>query len=426
MLKLWNRLFLEERPSISLSFFRIAAALTTGFHVIPSFFHLDDTFFHTAFKTANPAFFPYQIIELVQKSSDGLVLGFVVLFYLSWLFVLVGLFSQVSCIVLTVCCYYFYALNAFAVGALSWDILLVTLFLMCLTPYPGDYFSLDCLRRGDPRGYQRRRPFFLQRLLQLQIASTYFYTALIKITARGNWLNDNPIYYLMNYPAEGVTKQFLLKDFLAHQPQLCYGLGILIVCTELALPFLLFYPRTRISAIYLGFVFHLTLLLTLDVPAIFFFLFPPQLLLFIHPDKIIRWVEQKRAVNQTGETAQLVYDGHCRFCRANVQALKVMDLFGTLKYVDYQACPEITALHPKLTKAAAHSQIHLIEPDGRLDGGFFAFRRLCLKLPMLYPLIFLAYFPGSGIFGPVVYRWVANNRYLFHFNKICQDNSCFR
>ena len=59
MIKLWNRLFLEERPSIGLSFFRIVVALTVGFHVIPSFFHLEDTFFHTAFKTANGLFFPY-------------------------------------------------------------------------------------------------------------------------------------------------------------------------------------------------------------------------------------------------------------------------------------------------------------------------------------------------------------------------------
>ena len=103
-----------------------------------------------------------------------------------------------------------------------------------------------------------------------------------------------------------------------------------------------------------------------------------------------------------------------------------MDLFGTLKYVDYQTHPDLTRLHPKLTKEIAHSQIHLIEPDGRLYAGYFVFRRLCLKLPMLYPLIFLVYFPMSGAVGPLVYRWVANNRYLLHFNKICDDNACFR
>jgi predicted DCC family thiol-disulfide oxidoreductase YuxK len=424
--KLWDRLFLEERPSIGLSFFRIAVALTTGFHVIPAFFHLEDTFYHTAFKTMNPNFFPRPILELVSQSPDPLVLGVVILFCAAWFFFLIGFFAQLSCIVMTLGCYYFYALNAFVVGALSWDILLVTLFLMCLTPFHGDYFSVDAMRGGDPHAYQRRRPYFIQRLLQMQIAFTFFYTGLIKITGPGNWLKDNPIYYLMNYPMEGVTKMFLLREFFAQRPELCYNIGVLIVGIELAMPFLLFYPRTRTSAIYLGIFFHLTLLLAFDVPAIFFFLFPAQLLLFIHPDKIVRWIEQKRVCHQQDAlAAKLVFDGHCQFCQANVRAMKVIDLFAALKYVDYQTCPDIKSLHPQLTQEAAHSQVHLVEPDGNLWGGFFAFRRLCWKMPMLYPLIPLAYFPGSGVVGPAVYKWVAKNRYLFHLNKTCRDNACF-
>src|SRR3954462_6547486 len=125
--KMWNRLFLQERPSIGLSIFRIPVALTVGFHVIPSFFHLDDIYSSTALKTINGSFFTPGFLSLVQKSSDHAVLFFVGLFLMSWLFFLVGFYSQVSCIVMTVCCYYFYALNAFQIGTLSWDILLVTL-----------------------------------------------------------------------------------------------------------------------------------------------------------------------------------------------------------------------------------------------------------------------------------------------------------
>ena len=97
---------------------------------------------------------------------------------------------------MTACCYYFYALNDFHIGTLSWDILLVTLFVMCLTPYHGDYFSMDALRKGDAGAYRRPRPFFIQRLLQMQIASTFFYTALYKTTAQGNWFKDNPLHFL--------------------------------------------------------------------------------------------------------------------------------------------------------------------------------------------------------------------------------------
>ena len=82
--RLWNRLFLEERPSLGLSFFRIAVALTTGFHVIPSFFHLKDNYFSTALKTLNDSFFTPSFLKLVNRSTDGVVVIFVLVFVLSW------------------------------------------------------------------------------------------------------------------------------------------------------------------------------------------------------------------------------------------------------------------------------------------------------------------------------------------------------
>src|SRR5271170_5162361 len=306
MKNIWNTLFLEERPSIGLSFFRIFVALTVGLHVIPSFFHLDDNYLSTAFKTFNTDFFPVSFVDWVQKSPDSLVIFFVWAFYLTWFCFFIGLFSQISCILMTVCCYYFYALNDFHIGTLSWDILLVTLFLMCLTSYHGDYFSMDALRRGDIEAWRRPRPFFIQRLLQLQIASTFFFTGLYKITGSGNWITGNPIYYLMNYPVQGVTKNFLLKEWMAVHPHFCYVTGLMIVTTEISMPFLLFIPRTRRAAIVLGLCWHILLILTLDVPAIFLFLFPAQMMLFIHPQKITDWIEAKRRVNAHSPRGKII------------------------------------------------------------------------------------------------------------------------
>jgi predicted DCC family thiol-disulfide oxidoreductase YuxK len=424
--KIWNRLFLQERPSIGLSFFRIPVALTVGFHVIPSFFHLDDNYFSTALKTINGSFFTPGFLSLVQKSSDHAVLFFVGLFLMSWLFFLVGFYSQVSCIVMTVCCYYFYALNAFQIGTLSWDILLVTLFLMCITNYHGDYFSIDALRRRDEFAFQRPRPFFLQRLLQLQIAFTFFYTGLSKISAHGNWLTENPIYFLANYPIEGVTKTFLFKEWLAIHPGPCYAIGLFVIAMEMSLPFLLFYPATRRSAIYMGFMFHAALILTLDVPAIFFFLFPFQLLLFFNPHAQVRWINAKRTINMASPRFKVVYDGGCQFCQRSVEHLKVMDLFSRCEYIDFHTIKNFEQVHSSLNKELATSQMHLITPDRTIYGGFFAFRQLAWLMPMMYPLLFLMYLPGASWAGSGVYRFIAKNRYLFHFNRTCQNNRCFR
>ncbi len=424
---LWNQLFLRERPSLGLSFFRIFAALTVGLHVIPSFFHLDDNFLCTAFKEINLNFFTPQAISLVQSSPDGVVYFFVVLFCITWLFFLVGLFSQISCIVMVICCYYFYALNCLHIGTLSWDILLVTMFLMCATSYHGDYFSLDCLLRRDTSAYKQKRPFFIQRLLQMQIAFNYFYTALYKITGPGNWLHDNPIYYLMNYPPEGVVKQFPLREFFAHEPWLCYLSGILIVISELSMPLLLWWPRTRVFAIVYGLFFHIILVVTLHVPTIFFFLFPPQLLLFINPDDIAGWIERKRQKNKEGgKKVIVVYDGQCGFCGSALEKLEIMDLFGVIEGIDFNQVQDLRTIHPDLTKELAQSQLYLIDSQEKLYSGFFAFRNLSLKLPMMFVLIPVFYFPGMNLIGPFLYSVVAKNRHLLHFGKTCRNNSCFR
>ena len=90
MRNFWNRLFLEERPSIGLAFFRIFVALTVGFHVLPLFFRLDENYLHTAFKTLNYNFFTPEVITFVQRSPDWLVMVFAGLFCLSWFCFLVG------------------------------------------------------------------------------------------------------------------------------------------------------------------------------------------------------------------------------------------------------------------------------------------------------------------------------------------------
>jgi predicted DCC family thiol-disulfide oxidoreductase YuxK len=411
MKKIWNILFLEERPSIGLAFFRPFVALTVGLHVFPSFFHLDDNYLSTAFKTFNSDFFPQSFINWVEQSPDILVIFFVWAFVITWFCFLIGLFSQISCILMTACCYYFYALNAFHIGTLSWDIVLVTLFLMCVTPYHGDYFSMDALRRGDVDAWCVQRPFFIQKLLQLQTASTFFFTGLYKITGEGNWIASNPIYYLMNYPSEGVTKHFLLKEWMAVHPHFCHVTGLMIVATEISMPFLLFIPKTRRAAIILGLCWHILLVLTLDVPAIFLFLFPAQMMLFIHPQKITAWIEAHRRINAQSPRSKVIYDGECGFCRSSIRILQVMDLWGKLEYVP----------GPKGMR-----EMRLDCPDGKSYGGFFAFRKLTWLLPMLYVMIPLVYFPGAGLLGPFAYRWVARNRYLFPVFHTCTNGACRR
>ncbi len=407
--KIWSRLFLEERSSLSLSFFRIACAFTVISHVIPSFFQLRENYLGDAFTRYNVSFFPVYVVEWVAAGPDWVVYLFAWFFGIFSFFFLIGFMSQFSAIVTVVSCYFFYAFNSFHVGTLSWDILLVTLFLMCLVPYHGDFFSVDSLIRVG-EGYRRKRPYFLQRLLQIQIGFTFFYTALWKIFPDGNWLSSNPIYYLMHKPPAGVTKWFLLRDFFKTQPELCYWLGIAIVVTEFLLIFLLFARRTRVSAIYMGIFFHIVLVLTLDVPATFFFLFPAQLCLFINPDRIVDWIEEQRRINRTARRPLVIYDGQCGICRCTVTRLQALDVTARYEYRDFHTAEDVSQWHPKLTPELCARELVVIDGQGRLFGGFYAFRKMCLTVPLMVPAILIFYFPGAGVLGPFMYRLIARNR----------------
>lgn len=423
--RFWHRAFLEQRPSLSLGLFRLAVAWTVGAHIIPSFFLMQDNYLSTAFKTQNTSFFPMPILRLVAASPDWVVWGWVFIFLTALASFALGFFSQASAIVMTLGCYYFYALNNYHIGTLSFDILLVTLFLMCITRYPGDFLSLDSLRRGKLHSYSRLRPFFVQRLLQLQLAWTFWFTALSKVTAQGNWLSDNPYYYLMHYPQVGVVRDFAGRGWLAQHPQLCHALGVTLLGFEFGIPFLWFMPPpARAVGITLGILFQLMLWITLHVPTIFLFLFPPMMLLFIPPEKLVAAIEARQERHALAGRALLLYDGNCGFCLESVKRLRVLDIFGWVDPLNFHKQPDLSKIHPVLTSQRCRSEMVLIEPNGRLSGGFDTFARLTHHLPTLWVLAPFVHLPGASWVGRRAYQWIAAHRYLLHRNPVCTSNQC--
>jgi len=76
---------------------------------------------------------------------------------------------------------------------------------------------------------------------------------------------------------------------------------------------------------------------------------------------------------------------------------------------------------PGLDPARLMAEMHVVAPDGRVDHGFRAFRRLAWDLPPLWPLVPLLYLPGVPTIGQRLYLWVARNR--FHLVP-CHDGAC--
>jgi predicted DCC family thiol-disulfide oxidoreductase YuxK len=228
----------------------------------------------------------------------------------------------------------------------------------------------------------------------------------------------------MHYPPIGVVRDFPLRTWLGQHPSLCSGLGIVLIIFEFTMPFFWFLPRTRAVAISLGVAFQLMLWLTLHVPTIFLFLFPSMMGLFISPETLVRWIDARRAANAERGRAVLLYDGQCGFCLASVKRLRVLDLFGWVDPLDFHTQPDLARLNPLLTPERCRSEMVLIEPNGRLSGGFQAFARLTRHLPLLMWFAPLTHLPGADWAGSRIYRWVATHRNLLHRNPVCQTNQC--
>jgi predicted DCC family thiol-disulfide oxidoreductase YuxK len=103
----------------------------------------------------------------------------------------------------------------------------------------------------------------------------------------------------------------------------------------------------------------------------------------------------------------LYYDGQCSLCVTLAHWLGRLDLLRTL---------ELRSTLDTPARQAGLDQIHLdraawlVTPAGVTYQGFYAFRRLALRLPPLWPIVPLLWLPGVSFWGARLYRWVADHR----------------
>jgi predicted DCC family thiol-disulfide oxidoreductase YuxK len=116
----------------------------------------------------------------------------------------------------------------------------------------------------------------------------------------------------------------------------------------------------------------------------------------------------------------VVYDGRCGFCVRSLSVCRALDVRSALRYHDANARPQVHAAFPELAGADFENAMFAVTPDRRVARGFFAFRRILWESPLMWPLLPLFYFPGSGLVGPKVYAWVARNRGSFG----CESDVC--
>jgi predicted DCC family thiol-disulfide oxidoreductase YuxK len=124
----------------------------------------------------------------------------------------------------------------------------------------------------------------------------------------------------------------------------------------------------------------------------------------------------------------VIYDDGCGFCMRSMKVCRAFDVGGRLRFhgasrVRPEAdahggraagpSPPGTPLFPELANADLQNAMFAVDPDRTVTRGFFAFRRIAREVPLMWPLLVLLYFPGSGLIGPPAYAWIARNRHRF-------------
>jgi predicted DCC family thiol-disulfide oxidoreductase YuxK len=109
------------------------------------------------------------------------------------------------------------------------------------------------------------------------------------------------------------------------------------------------------------------------------------------------------------------YDGNCTFCTRVVAVLSRTGWRGGVAWVPFQS---LAAPPTGLTWSDLEQAAYLDTGEVRLHQGFFAFRKLSVRLPLLIPLAPLLWFPGMSLLGAPVYRWIARNRYRISHCRI--------
>lgn len=279
------------------------------------------------------------------------------------------------------------------------------LWVLCIAPI-GQSLSLDrvrTLRRAKLQQLDAHPPIprsaraaMCLRLIQIQMVVFFFIAGAAKLKGDSWWHGLAVWYALTNYeyanlPLEWLVSQFWLVNLLTY----------VTVILELAYPFLV-WGRRRGWLLAEAIALHIGIAVMLGLYA-FSFVMVFAHLAFVRESWLARW---GAAWRERFGGMEMIYDGHCGFCRRSMAAFLAFDGLGQIRARDFRREPS-----PVVSDAQMEKALHLVTPEGRAIEGFDAYRHAVLRVPGLWWMLPLFYLPWvSRAVGRPVYRWIASHR----------------
>jgi predicted DCC family thiol-disulfide oxidoreductase YuxK len=226
-------------------------------------------------------------------------------------------------------------------------------------------------------------------------------------------------YYLL---VDGIGHGIPLTVALAHVHWLGVAAAVITLAFELTFVACLLFPRTTPAYVASGVALHTGIWLLMRAP---FFQFVALYAAFAEPLRAERkWWSAMVRRGGRAEHARvwtLVYDGYCPLCIRTMTQLDLLDGARRLRYVDLEReSARAQELVPGVTLEVMREEMAVVTPEGRVLRGFYAFREVSRRLPMLWVLVPLMFAPGAEWIGTRVYAWVAANR----ARRLCEGGAC--
>jgi len=287
------------------------------------------------------------------------------------------------------------------------NILASLLFIMCVAPI-GRAISLDRVRAvrvvkreqlpASLPPYNSPWASACIRLMQIQMAVIFFYSAVGKL-AGSEWWNGDALWIVF---INGQYYYRAVLDLFASHYWLSTVATYATILIEIAFPFLIWQRHTRpyllAAAIFLHFQFAVLM-------GLFYFSFIMMMghMSFVRPEWLARLgAAWKRAMGEM----EIVYDGKCGFCVGSMAWFLAFDGLGQIRIRNFRTDPS-----PMVSDAQLEKALYVVLADGRALPGFEAYRYVVPRVPGLWWLVPFFYTPVlSRLCGHPIYNWVATNR----------------
>ncbi len=275
----WFAPFEGTREPYAVAIVRIAFFLGLALHFFPSLIWLDDGYARGVVRTDDWSHWLH--VRLWKIPPWALRAGSIATMA-ACVMGMVGFRPRIAAIVGFVGCYAFASFNGLHLNTLAlldaWAILL----LWSVCGAGTAVWSVDAaLRHGkDPA----REPRLLASLILFQVLLAVFFSGVEKLIA--GWPGTNEMKILLSYP-EG----FIVRDWVAGSAWLRSDLVTTLltwmtVAVELGTPILLLFRRTRVAALIVFELFFLGIIVMLEVPPLFYFVFAGGALLALDDDQV--------------------------------------------------------------------------------------------------------------------------------------------